>query len=157
MGVEPKIVEKNPKWMVYNGKPYEQMGWFGGKTPYFWVQHPIWIWVILSIHSSKFTANKYIHGSIPRRWIDPWTGRRPNVCWMIVVQPPQNKWAKKKACSKPCPPVQVLPISHAVLVSLCFLYLCLCSSVVGIVPSVQRDFLGGGDLISKNDGKTHKS
>ena len=24
-----------PKWMVYNGKPY-QNGWFGGKKPYFW-------------------------------------------------------------------------------------------------------------------------
>ena len=34
-------VSKNrgtPKWMVYNGKPY-QNGWFGGKTNYFW-KHP---------------------------------------------------------------------------------------------------------------------
>ena len=34
-------VSKNrgtPKWMVYNGKPY-QKGWFGGKTLYFW-KHP---------------------------------------------------------------------------------------------------------------------
>ena len=25
VGVEPKIGGKPPKWMVYNGKPYEQM------------------------------------------------------------------------------------------------------------------------------------
>ena len=34
-------VSKNrgtPKWMVYNGKPY-WIGWFGGKTTYFW-KHP---------------------------------------------------------------------------------------------------------------------
>ena len=34
-----------PKWMVYNGKPYEQMGWFGGflTPPIFWVEiSPIW-------------------------------------------------------------------------------------------------------------------
>ena len=31
-------VSKNngtPKWLVYKGKPYEQMGWFGGPTPIF--------------------------------------------------------------------------------------------------------------------------
>ncbi len=28
-----------PKWMVYNGKPYEQMDDLGGKNPYFW-KHP---------------------------------------------------------------------------------------------------------------------
>ena len=32
-------VSKNrgtPKWMVYNGKPYEQMDDLGGKNPYSW-------------------------------------------------------------------------------------------------------------------------
>ena len=72
----------------------------------------------------------------------------------MIVKPPHKQMGQKKTCSKPCPPVQVFAnFQKAVLVSLCFLYLCLCSSVVGIVPSVQRDFLGGGDLISKNDGK----
>ena len=36
-------VSKNrgtPKWMVYNGKPYEQMDDLGGFTPLFLVQHP---------------------------------------------------------------------------------------------------------------------
>ena len=37
MGVS-KNTGKPPKWMVYNGNPY-QNGWFGGKTHYFW-KHP---------------------------------------------------------------------------------------------------------------------
>ena len=32
-----------PKWMVYNGKPYEQMGWFGGTT-IFGNTHMITVW-----------------------------------------------------------------------------------------------------------------
>ena len=31
-----------PKWMVCNGKPY-QNGWFGGETHYFW-KHPYNLW-----------------------------------------------------------------------------------------------------------------
>ena len=38
MGVEPKIGGKNPKWMVYNGKPYEQMDDLG--VPLFLEGHP---------------------------------------------------------------------------------------------------------------------
>ena len=41
LGVWNLGVSKNsgtPKWMVYNGKPY-QNGWFGGKNHYFW-KHP---------------------------------------------------------------------------------------------------------------------
>ena len=33
--VFPKIGGKPPKWMVYNGKPYEQMDDLGGKNPLF--------------------------------------------------------------------------------------------------------------------------
>ena len=40
MDVEPKIGGNFPKMDgENNGKPYEQMGWFGGKHHYFW-KHP---------------------------------------------------------------------------------------------------------------------
>ena len=39
MDVEPKIGGKPPKWMVYNGKPYEQMDDLGGNTPIFGNTH----------------------------------------------------------------------------------------------------------------------
>ena len=46
MGVEPKIGGGlPPKWMVYNGKPYEQMDDLG--VPLFLVQHPNDDWVVL--------------------------------------------------------------------------------------------------------------
>ena len=38
----------NPQngWWKINGKPnpYEQMGWFGGFSPYFWVETPMYNW-----------------------------------------------------------------------------------------------------------------
>ena len=37
--VFPKIGRKPPKWMVYNGKPYEQMDDLGGNTPIFGNTH----------------------------------------------------------------------------------------------------------------------
>ena len=41
MGVSKnKGTPKSPKWMVYNGKPYEQMDDLGGKTPLFFGSTP---------------------------------------------------------------------------------------------------------------------
>ncbi len=48
--VFPKIGGKTPKWMVYNGKPYEQMDDLGGfYHPYFGNTGNIWIYVLLDI------------------------------------------------------------------------------------------------------------
>jgi len=33
MGVEPKIGENHPKWMIYNGKPYKKWDDLGGNKP----------------------------------------------------------------------------------------------------------------------------
>ena len=50
----PKIGVYTPKWMVYNGKPYEQMDDLGGFPPIF-VQHPDFPgrWELLDSHRLK--------------------------------------------------------------------------------------------------------
>ena len=44
MGVEPKTGGVYPpKWIVYHGKPYEQMDDLGGFPPIFSTIHPKWL------------------------------------------------------------------------------------------------------------------
>ena len=69
MGVEPKIGGKPPKWMVYNGKPYEQMDDLGG--PPLFLETPLYFRFLGSIlRMAQFffgqTQSQYIaHVLIP--------------------------------------------------------------------------------------------
>ena len=51
MGVEPKIGVNPPKWMVYNGKPYEQMDDLGG--PPLFLETPVWRKFVLQSRQSR--------------------------------------------------------------------------------------------------------
>ena len=51
-GCQPKNRDFTPpKWMVYNGKPFED-GWFGGFHPYFWKHQCIFTWMFKTTQST---------------------------------------------------------------------------------------------------------
>ena len=74
-GISLKVyvgVSKNrgtPKWMVYNGKPYEQMDDLGGFPPIFW-KHPCQI-------MSGFPILKMLHVILVTRFSHPGSGVDP--------------------------------------------------------------------------------
>ena len=71
MGVNPKIGDFTPKWMVYNGsKPYEQMDDLGGvkSTPIFG-STPIYTW-LFQLDDSKSLHEKWLfHQTSIKKWL----------------------------------------------------------------------------------------